>query len=208
IHINRFIIMFQIMIQKFGKKIVNFTCSYVTFRNCNMCKIVEKYAIEYFHCLDIAHRDFKLQNILLNYQNEVKAADFGLKSFSNKRTLLLTRCGTWMFMPPEVLMSSKTDITLNSSIFGGVLHYIIIMLIGQVPFDDGRAKQIVAQQVSGDIVLLRPMYKRTVSSSAKRLVPHMLEPDMQARIAVVKHSKWMTTIGACKGGASWGICPP
>ncbi|KAF0758514.1 CBL-interacting protein kinase 1 [Aphis craccivora] len=51
---------------------------------------------------------------------------------------------------------------LRSTMTKGVLHYII-MLIGQVPFDDGRAKQIVAQQVSGDIVLLRPMYKRTVS---------------------------------------------
>ncbi|XP_060844286.1 LOW QUALITY PROTEIN: testis-specific serine/threonine-protein kinase 1-like [Rhopalosiphum padi] len=182
-----------------------------------MCKVVKKYgpyveydacflfsqivaAIEYLHSLDIAHRDLKPENILLNHRNEVKVADFGLsnfcrESFSNKRTLSLTRCGTRMFMPPEVLMNYSHN-GYNAKFFdiwsmGGVLHY---MLTGQVPFDDGRTKQIVAQQVSGDIVLLRPMYKRTVSSPAKRLVRHMLEPDVlkRARIAVIKRSKWMT----------------
>lgn len=49
---------------------------------------------------------------------------------------------------------------------GGVLRYI--MLTGQVPFDDGRAKQIVAQQVSGDIVLLRPMYGKTACTAHAR----------------------------------------
>lgn len=68
------------------------------------------------------------------------------------------------------------------------------MLTGQVPFDGGRTKRIVAQQVSGDIVLLRPAYKRTVSVAATRLVRHMLEPDVlkRARIVAIKRSKWMT----------------
>ncbi|XP_025203368.1 CBL-interacting protein kinase 1-like [Melanaphis sacchari] len=185
-------------------------------KNGDMCKTVEKYgpyvehdacflfsqivaAIEYLHSLDIAHRDLKPENILLNHQNEVKVADFGLsifcrESLSDKRILLLSCCGTRMFMPPEVLMSSKNG--YNAKFFdiwsmGGVLHF---MLTGQVPFDDGSVKQIVAQQVSGDIVLLRPTYKRTVSSPAKQLVRHMLEPDVlkRARIAVIKRSKWMT----------------
>ncbi|XP_029341508.1 CBL-interacting protein kinase 1 [Acyrthosiphon pisum] len=153
-------------------------------------------AIEYLHDLDIAHRDIKPENVLLNHRNEVKVADFGLSVFckdstSNKQQL--SRCGTRMFMPPEVLTPNNG---YNAKLFdiwsmGGVLHY---MLTGQVPFDDGRTKQIVAQQVSGDIVLLRPMYKRTVSSSAKRLVRHMLEPDVlkRARIEGIKRSKWMT----------------
>ncbi|XP_022165459.1 CBL-interacting protein kinase 21-like [Myzus persicae] len=184
-------------------------------KNGDMAKTVENYgpyverdaqflfsqivaAIEYLHGLDIAHRDIKPENVLLNHRNEVKVADFGLSIFcrdsiSNKRKWSLTRCGTKMFMPPEVLIPNNG---YNAKFFdiwsmGGVLHY---MLTGQVPFDDGRTKRIVEQQVSGDIVLLRPMYKRTVSSPAKRLVRHMLEPDVlkRARIDGIKRSKWMT----------------
>ncbi|CAI6359864.1 unnamed protein product [Macrosiphum euphorbiae] len=153
-------------------------------------------AIEYLHDLDIAHRDIKPENVLLNHRNEVKVADFGLSVFcrdSTSNTRQLSRCGTRMFMPPEVLTPNNG---YNAKFFdiwsmGGVLHY---MLTGQVPFDDGHTKRIVAQQVSGDIVLLRPMYKRTVSSSARRLVRHMLEPDVlkRAHIEGIKRSKWMT----------------
>lgn len=64
--------------------------------------------IEYLHSLDVAHRDLKPENVLLNHQNQVKVADFGLADFcrdayTNNRILLYTRCGTKMYMPPEVL---------------------------------------------------------------------------------------------------------
>lgn len=65
-------------------------------------------AIEYLHGMDVAHRDLKPENVLLNHQNQVKVADFGLANFcrdtlNNSRVLLYTRCGTRMYMPPEVL---------------------------------------------------------------------------------------------------------
>lgn len=76
---------------------------------------------------------------------------------------------------------------------GGVLHY---MLTGQVAFDGGRTKRIITQQMCGDIVVLRPVYRQMVSASAKQLMCHMLEPDVlkRARIDVIKQSKWMTAI--------------
>lgn len=72
------------------------------------------------------------------------------------------------------------------------------MLTGQVPFDGVYKPHIVAQQVCGDIVLLRPAHSRTASAAAKRLVRRILEPDVlkRARIAVIKRSKWMTTAAA------------
>lgn len=73
---------------------------------------------------------------------------------------------------------------------GCVLHY---MLVGKEPFDC--SEQMLKQQVSGDIVLLRPTFGHTISASAKQLIRLILEPDVlkRARIGVIKRSQWMTT---------------
>lgn len=78
---------------------------------------------------------------------------------------------------------------------GCVLHF---MLVGQEPFD--YTEQMLQQQVSGDIVVLRPTYGHTVSASAKQLIRLILEPDVlkRARIEVIKRSEWMTTAGSTK----------
>lgn len=77
---------------------------------------------------------------------------------------------------------------------GGVLHY---MLTGKIPFDGRSTKAMLAQQTSGDIVLSRPGYEKTVSDHAKRLIWLMLEPDVlkRARISVIKQSEWLTSDG-------------
>lgn len=71
------------------------------------------------------------------------------------------------------------------------------MLTGRTPFDGGCVGHVVAQQLSGDIVLLRAAYRDTVSAAAARLVQQMLEPDVlrRARVSVVKRSEWMTADG-------------
>lgn len=71
------------------------------------------------------------------------------------------------------------------------------MLTGKVPFDGRSTKMILAQQTSGDIVLSRPGYEKTVSDPAKRLIWLMLEPDVlkRARIPVIKRSEWMSNNG-------------
>lgn len=50
--------------------------------------------------LKIAHRDLKLDNILVNKDYEVKLADFGL---SRDAGLMKSQCGTPLTMAPEVL---------------------------------------------------------------------------------------------------------
>ena len=62
-------------------------------------------AVEYLHDKGFAHRDLKMDNILLSKDCKVKVADFGLcKNFAEeKEGLLSSRSGTPMYVAPEVL---------------------------------------------------------------------------------------------------------
>ena len=52
----------------------------------DICKIYQQIisGIEYLHEVGIAHRDLKLENILLNFKNDIKIIDFGLSNKYNK----------------------------------------------------------------------------------------------------------------------------
>lgn len=58
------------------------------------------------HNLGIAHRDLKLQNILLknDEENTPVIADFGLSIFSEEMPYLFNRCGTPGFIAPEIFL--------------------------------------------------------------------------------------------------------
>jgi serine/threonine-protein kinase Chk1 len=63
-------------------------------------------AIEYLHDRGVAHRDIKPENLLLDENGNLKLTDFGLATLfkkSDKRRTLHTRCGTPLYMAPEVM---------------------------------------------------------------------------------------------------------
>jgi serine/threonine protein kinase len=77
-------------------------------------------ALEYLHFNNIVHRDIKPANILMvsdnKHDNRVKLADFGLSTWVSGSKLAVTKCGTEVFMAPEVCRrdgksySTKVDI--------------------------------------------------------------------------------------------------
>jgi PAS domain S-box-containing protein len=60
-------------------------------------------AIKCCHQNQIIHRDIKLQNILLDTQNNIKLIDFGLSNFMEDDALRGTFCGTPAYASPEIL---------------------------------------------------------------------------------------------------------
>ena len=93
--------------------------------------------IKHIHENNIVHRDIKLENILIDVNNNVKICDFGIgKILSSNKELLYDQCGTPMYMAPEIFLSSKKKgyegppVDIWSS---GIALYI--MLSGTLPFD-------------------------------------------------------------------------
>jgi serine/threonine protein kinase len=60
-------------------------------------------AISYIHALHVAHRDIKLENILVTTGNRAKLSDFGLCKQTSGDTNMLTTCGTLLYAAPEIL---------------------------------------------------------------------------------------------------------
>jgi len=56
--------------------------------------------------MDITHRDLKLENMLLDAQNNVKLCDFGFVKKNCMADLSRTFCGSKSYAAPEILKVS------------------------------------------------------------------------------------------------------
>lgn len=59
--------------------------------------------VEYCHLHLVAHRDIKPENILVDHNNMVKIADFGLSNLMKDGKFLKTSCGSPNYAAPEII---------------------------------------------------------------------------------------------------------
>ena len=137
-------------------------------------------ALDYLHnVLNVAHRDIKAENILLDANMNIRVIDFGLsKTNIAPHALLLTRCGSCAYAAPEVL--TGRPYTAQADIWSlGVVIYAI--MIGHVPFK-GETEQKTVEQ----IVKAEPTFPSYVSDEWADLIRRMLTKDPQARITIAE----------------------
>ena len=88
--------------------------------------------VAYLHKSHITHRDIKMDNILIDSDNNIKIIDFGFSIHAPPETKLKIFCGTPRYMSPEII-SKKEYYGPPSDIWSlGVLLYA--MLCGYFPF--------------------------------------------------------------------------
>ena len=149
--------------------------------------------IQHIHSHKIVHRDIKLENILIDLNNNIKICDFGIgKILSYNRQLLYDKCGTPMYMAPEILLSSKNHgyegypVDIWSA---GISLYI--MLSGSLPFNlknnesssmDESSENNIELQYS--IINNEPKYIEKISDEARDLLNGLLNKNPNKRLTI------------------------
>eukprot|EP00064_Thunnus_orientalis_P004493 superscaffoldBa00000408_g4505 len=153
-------------------------------------------AIQYLHSRDVAHRDLKCENLLLDTFLNLKVCDFG---FSKRLTytdgqikLSETYCGTPSYAAPEVLSRSPYNPKVSDVWSMGVVLYM--MLYASEPFNATNIGKMVEIQKKHRISFPN---SPSVSSEAQDLIQSILHPIVEWRITIsnILQSTWMLRRG-------------
>ncbi len=157
------------------------------------CNIIYKIclAVNYFHSYGIAHRDLKLDNVLMTSEDDeadIRILDFGLGKIIGPNEKCIEPYGTVIYCAPEIILCQPyTKIVDSWSI--GIIAYIL--LFGRIPFYD-ESKSVIRKL----IVKSKPVFKGadlpSVSVYAINFMQKFLTKDPDKRMTVeqaLKH-KW------------------
>ncbi|KAL5151178.1 Serine/threonine-protein kinase HT1 [Glycine soja] len=89
--------------------------------------------MEYIHSQGVIHRDLKPENVLINEDNHLKIADFGIACEEASCDLLADDPGTYRWMAPEMIKRKSYGKKVDVYSFGLMIWE---MLTGTIPYED------------------------------------------------------------------------
>lgn len=142
-------------------------------------------AIEYLHVLDIAHRDIKLENVLVTQNYNVKLTDFGfarrILDEQGENAWSETFCGSLAYVAPEILKGNPYRPKPTDMWSFGVM--VFVMLNKANPFNSTEMGALYRAQTSKRW-RFRSAIEPKLSEEMKDLVRNLLEPDPLKRLSV------------------------
>ena len=136
-------------------------------------------AIHHMHRHRIAHRDLKLENILLTENFNPKVSDFSYAiRYGPNDPKSTSYCGSLPYFSPELLRRQPYNPLISDIWSLGVCLYI--MLNDGLPFKLGDDKLMLKKQLSKDWKF-RANIETKLSEELKSMIRKMLEPDVHRR---------------------------
>ena len=133
-------------------------------------------AFDYIHKKGIAHRDIKLENILLTKNNEIKIIDFGFGMYNPRNTLQNFFCGTPNYMSPEIILKKEYNGQKADIWSLGILIYKLFC--ADFPFKGKNQKELYNQIIKGKFKI-----KDYVPESVKIIIEKMIKVKPNQRIS-------------------------
>ena len=133
--------------------------------------------LQYIHNHNIVHRDIKLDNILIDLDNNIKICDFGVSKIIKNNEPLMEQCGTPAYIAPEILLNRGYEGFGVDIWSAGVVLYA--MLSGTVPFKGNNIKDLHDLIIKGEYPSIKEL-----SKEASHLIKCILEVDPKKRINI------------------------
>lgn len=153
--------------------------------------------IAYLHSKGVAHRDLKLENLLLVTKDDItniKIADFGLAKAAPTPGQLKTVVGTPQYVAPEVIQGvpgQTYDLGVDMWSAGVVLF---ILLGGYPPFYSESEPKMFDMIRNGEYDFDDPVWD-SVSLDAKTLIEQLLRVDPEHRLTASKTQQHSWIVG-------------
>lgn len=144
-------------------------------------------AVSYVHNMSCVHRDLKLENILLDKNQNVKLVDFGFtREYEGKASYLQTWCGTVCYSAPEMVKGEKYAGEKVDVWSLGIILYAL--LCGELPFDDD--DEITTKT---RIMKEEPHYPDSMPQPARDLISALLSkrPLLRPSLADILTNPWL-----------------
>ena len=141
-------------------------------------------AMHHLHSLDIAYRDVKLENILMDKDGHVHLTDFGLskEGVHDATAGAETFCGTAEYVAPELLQHKAYGKAADWWSFGILLYE---MIVGRTPFYSKNRQQMFQAVMHSD-----PSFPEGFPSDAAALVMRLLTKDPDERLGSSDDDGW------------------
>ena len=151
--------------------------------------------LAFCHSKEIAHRDIKPDNFLIDQNEKVMLSDFGFacKAITGAKLMKGTACGSPIYMAPEIKLKKEGEVydAKASDVYAlGISLFQMVYFV--YPFDSSNEKTYALKQMKKQFKHITQ--NQNTSNPLRNLIDLMLDPNPKTRITAMGVSRhtWIT----------------